>query len=212
VIDQSKKTLIFDFGNILINLDFPKCYKAFRDVLDADFSNGLPDKTKQMMFRYEKGEINTESFLWHLQQYKPEAEIRQVIGAWNSLLAELPQNRFDMIAQLRDTYNVAMLSNINELHEQVIHRRVEKEMGIADFHQQYFDRVFYSHLIGYRKPDPECYAYVQQELGIEDGQSILFIDDMEQNIVAAKAAGWNAVHHNPSEDIVNNIEAYLEKF
>lgn len=212
MINHNKKTIVFDFGNILINLDFPKCFTAFKEVLSADFSKGLPENTKQMMFRYERGEINTESFLWHLQQYNPSAEIRDVLDAWNSILEELPQSRFDMVEQLRKTYNIVMLSNINEMHEQVIHRRVEREMGIADFHQQYFDRVFYSHLIGYRKPDPQCFEYVQRELGIEDGQSIFFIDDMEQNIIAAKAAGWQGVVHNPEEDIINNVERYLEGF
>lgn len=212
MIDHSKKTVIFDFGNILINLDFPKCFAAFKEVLNADFSQGLPEKTKQSMFRYEKGELNTEAFLWHLQQFKPEAEIRKVIGAWNAILGELPQSRFDMVEQLRESYNIAMLSNINDMHEQVIHRRVEKEMGIADFHSQYFDKVFYSHHIGYRKPDPACYDYVQKELGIERSEDIFFIDDMEQNITAARAAGWRGIVHNPQEDILNNIEEYLKGF
>ena len=212
MIDPSKKTIIFDFGNILINLDFPKCFTAFKEVLGVDFSAGLPEKTKQTMFRYEKGELNTESFLWHLQQYKPEAEIRKIIGAWNAILADLPQSRFDMVEQLRKRYNIAMLSNINDMHEQAIHKRVEQEMGIPDFHQQYFDKVFYSHHIGHRKPDPECYDHVQKELGIEDGQTIFFIDDMEQNIAAANEAGWQGAVHNPKEDIVNNIEQYLKQF
>ena len=212
MIDPGRKTIIFDFGNILINLDFPKCFAAFKEVLGVDFSGGLPDNTKQTMFRYEKGEINTEAFLWHLQQYKPEAEVRKIIDAWNAILGELPKSRFEMVEVLRETYNIAMLSNINEMHEKVIHKRVELEMGIDDFHQEYFDKVFYSHHIGYRKPDAACYSFVQKELGIEDGQTIFFIDDMEQNITAAKAAGWQGIVHNPREDIINNIEFYLETF
>lgn len=212
MIDPEKRTIVFDFGNILINLDFPKCFKAFQDVLDQDFSKGLPEKTKAAMFRYEKGEINTESFLWHLQQYKPTAEVRDIIAAWNAILGELPQSRFEMVENLGQDYNIAMLSNINEMHEQVIHKRISKEMGIEDFHKQYFNKVFYSHLIGHRKPDPECYAFVQKELGIEDGQTIFFIDDMEQNITAAREAGWQGAVHDPKEDIINNIETYLEKF
>ena len=71
------------------------------EVLGQDFSGGLPQKTKEHLFRYDKGEINTESFLWHLQQYKPEAEIRDIIGAWNALLGNLPLSRFHMIESLR---------------------------------------------------------------------------------------------------------------
>ncbi len=210
IIDPKKKTLIFDFGNILLELDYKVCFKAFYDVLGIDFSKGLPEKTKQHLFRYEKGEINTESFLWHLQQYKPDAEIRDIIAAWNSLLVPVPQYRFDMIAGLRDKYNVAMLSNINDMHMNWIHRDLKQRLKIEDFRTQYFDIVFYSHLIGYRKPDTICYDYVQKELGIADGQDILFIDDMQENIDAAIAFGWRGVVHDPRDEIVEKVEGYVK--
>jgi len=207
-INPKKKTLIFDFGNILLNLDYKVCFKAFHDVLGIDFSKGLPESTKQHLFRYEKGELNTESFLWHLQQFKPDAEIRDIIAAWNSLLVPVPQYRFDMIAALRDKYNVAMLSNINDMHMNWIHSDLKKRLGLEDFRSQYFDKVFYSHLIGHRKPDTNCYEYVQKELGIADGQDILFIDDMQENIDAALDYGWRGVVHDPKEEIVEKIIEY----
>ena len=208
MIDKNKKTIIFDFGNILINLDYKTCFHQFNEVLGYDFSNGMPPKTEAAFHRYEKGEINTESFLWTLQQYNPKAEIRAVIKAWNAILGELPQSRFDMIAQLRPQYNIAMLSNINDLHEKAIHKRVQEDMGIDNFRTLYFDQVFYSHHIGHRKPDPECYAHVTAVLDVHP-QDILFIDDMAINIRAAQEAGWSGVVHDPKEDIVNNIDEYL---
>ncbi len=208
MIDHSKKTIIFDFGNILLPLDYPKCFAAFKKVLGIDFSTGLPDNTKAHLFRYEKGEINTESFLWHLQQFNPQAEIRDIIAAWNTLLVPVPGYRFDMIASLRDKYNVVMLSNINDMHMNWIHSDLKKRLDISDFREQYFDQVFYSHLIGYRKPDETCYAYVQAELGIENGKDILFIDDLAINIDAAKKFGWRGVVHDPSDEIVEKISRY----
>ena len=212
MIDNTKKTIIFDFGNILLGLDYKVCFDAFYEVLGIDFAKGLPQKTKQHLFRYEKGEINTESFLWHLQQYSPSAEIRDIISAWNSLLIPVPQYRFDMIAALRDSYNVTMLSNINDMHMQWIHSDLKKRLDIDDFRTQYFDKVFYSHLIGYRKPDANCYAYVQKELGIANGQDILFIDDMQVNIDAAIKFGWRGVVHDPKEEITDHIQSYLTEF
>jgi len=103
-----------------------------------------------------------------------------------------------------------MLSNINDLHEIAIHRQIEKELGIEDFQTAYFDQVFYSHLIGHRKPDPGCYTYVQEALSIQS-KDILFIDDMEANITSALAAGWKGQVHNPKEDIINNIDGYIRE-
>jgi len=209
MIDPSKKTIIFDFGNVLVNLDFAKCFVEFEKVLKTDFSKGLPEKTQKALHRYEKGEINTEAFLWGLQQYNPTAEIRDIIAAWNSILGNLPQSRLDMLAELRKDYNVAMLSNINDLHEIDIHKQIKKRMSTEEFQTKYFDKVFYSHLIGYRKPDLECYQYVQETLGVK-ANDILFIDDMESNILAARSVGWQGQVHNPTEDIINNMSSYLQ--
>ncbi len=210
MIDHSKKTLVFDFGNILINLDFKTCFAAFKKTLNQDFSQGLPDKTKEHLYRYDRGKINTEAFLWHLQQYNPQAEIREVIAAWNALLGELPLARFTMIEGLRKEFNIVMLSNINELHIEKIHRDLKHNHGIEDFHALYFDKVYYSCRIGMRKPDAEIYDFVTKDLGITDCSTMLFIDDMEENIIACKEAGWKGQVHKPTDDIINNIDGYIQ--
>ena len=210
MIDKNKKTIIFDFGNVFIDLDYPKCFAQFLDVLKVDFSEGLSDKTKAHLFKYERGKINTEGFLWHLQQYNPSAEIREVIAAWNSLLSPLPIARFEMLPTLRDRYNIVMLSNINDMHIEHIHRDLKNRLAIDDFHEQYFDKVYYSCRIGMRKPDSEIYEYVQNDLGVV-ANDILFIDDMASNIEACKNAGWHGIVHDPSNDIIDKIEGYLEQ-
>jgi len=210
LIDSNKKTLVLDFGNILINLDYPKCFRAFKQVLGEDFSQGLPEKTKDHLFRYERGQINTEAFLWHLQQYNPTVEVREIISAWNIILGELPLSRLEMVMALRKEYNLALLSNINELHEIAINKRLENVLSITDFQTTYFDKVYYSHHIGMRKPDIEIYDFVANDLAVKP-QDILFIDDMEENIIACRKAGWNGLTHNPKEDIINNISVYLSQ-
>lgn len=210
MIDKAKKTVVFDFGNILINLDFPRCFATFKSTLGQDFSNGLPDKTKDYMYKYDRGQINTEAFLWHLQQYNPQVEVREIIAAWNALLGDLPISRFDMLSALRSDYNIVMLSNINELHIEKIHRNLKKNHGIEDFHAEYFDKVYYSCRIGMRKPDKEIYDFVANDLRVSP-TDLFFIDDMVANIEGCKEAGWNGVVHNPKEDIINNIDTYLSE-
>ena len=138
MINPKKKTIIFDFGNVLLDLDYPRCFKSFRDVLDVDFSVDIPEKTSVVLHKFDRGTINVEGFLWHLQQYRPEAEIRDVIAAWNSLLNPVPLERFLMVNHLRDDYNVVMLSNINELHIESIHKDLKTRLEIEDFHAIYF--------------------------------------------------------------------------
>ena len=51
---------------------------------------------------------------------------------------------------------------------------------------------------------------MQKELGIADGQDILFIDDMQENIDAAIAFGWRGVVHDPRDEIVEKVEGYVK--
>ncbi len=46
---------------------------------------------------------------------------------------------------------------------------------------------------GMRKPDPAIYHLTQERLGVDDPASILFLDDAEGNIVAARELGWHTV-------------------
>jgi putative hydrolase of the HAD superfamily len=71
-----------------------------------------------------------------------------------------------------------------------------------------FEQVIDSGFVGMRKPDPEIYALTQQRLGVP-GAEILFIDDVDVNIAAARAAGWNVVHFETNEQAIPEIEAAL---
>ena len=57
-----------------------------------------------------------------------------------------------------------------------------------------FAEVVDSSRVGMRKPDPAIYHLTQERLGVEDPASVLFLDDAEGNVVAARAVGWRAVH------------------
>jgi epoxide hydrolase-like predicted phosphatase len=56
-----------------------------------------------------------------------------------------------------------------------------------------FSQVVDSSREGMRKPDPAIYHLTQERLGVDDPASVLFLDDAEGNIVAARDVGWHAV-------------------
>jgi putative hydrolase of the HAD superfamily len=53
--------------------------------------------------------------------------------------------------------------------------------------------VFVSSRVGWRKPRPEFFAAIAQELGIQPEEMLLVGDDLENDFRAARAAGWQAV-------------------
>lgn len=57
---------------------------------------------------------------------------------------------------------------------------------------EYVDGIFYSAMLGVKKPDAEFFHRVQAFVGLR-GEELLLIDDSGQNIAAALEAGWQAL-------------------
>lgn len=93
-----------------------------------------------------------------------------------AMLAELAANR-------RPGLTIGLLSNITE----TIRHAIEPVQAWLDI----FDFTIYSHETGLAKPQPEVYALAVERAGVAPSQ-ILFIDDNQDNITAARAAGLRA--------------------
>lgn len=60
-------------------------------------------------------------------------------------------------------------------------------------YEAHFDTCFYSCDLGIAKPDPAFFAVVAERIGADPAE-ILFIDDGEPNVLAARSAGLVAIH------------------
>nr|WP_184080297.1 HAD family phosphatase [Nocardiopsis mwathae] len=74
-----------------------------------------------------------------------------------------------------------------------------------------FDAVFFSCDLGIRKPDPEIYRHVLAELGAAPEETV-FVDDREENVLAAKRLGIDAHHHGAFDDLVSFLTARFGMF
>ncbi len=69
---------------------------------------------------------------------------------------------------------------------------------------------FASHELGLNKPDPAIYHHVERQLGYT-GKQILFFDDAEENVIAAREVGWRAEGIDPARDTARQMtEAMAE--
>ena len=55
-----------------------------------------------------------------------------------------------------------------------------------------FETGIFSARVGCIKPDPAIYSLAQKHFGLPPGQ-LIFIDDVQHNVDAARAAGWRAI-------------------
>ncbi len=202
------KTIIFDFGDVFINLDKPA---TERELLKL----GLPkitDEMYQYAFQYEKGLISTEDFTAYYCELFPEISKLALENAWNAIILDFPDHRLKFIESLSSskTYQLILLSNTNELHI----KKVIKNMGIDRYKrfQNCFDKFYLSHEIHCRKPDSEIYKYVIEKNNLV-AQECLFIDDTIENTVAASSIGLYSWNNNPAtEDVVNLFTIKKELF
>ena len=203
------KNIIFDFGNVLFDLDLPRIGQHFQQFWGEKAAVARDKLYAAHVFQlYETGGLSTAEFVDALRfAAEPHLSEAQVVGAWNSIFIGMPGERFELLARLREHYNVFLLSNINDLHARWIDDYMLREHGFEDFQTQFFDGVYYSHLIRLRKPDRDIYEYVLADAELAPAETVFF-DDLEENVAAARALGIRGVLKRPEDDILEMMKAY----
>ncbi len=207
-------TIIFDFGGVLLNLDYSKTEAALKQIFRYQLTdeNQFPPALTELFLQVEKGLISTTCFLNGLRSFLAEEISDHVlIEAWNAMLGNFPQNRLDMLLRLSKDFHLCLLSNTNDLHIQAVYAHLEEDHSIIDFEKSYFDQVFYSHLLGMRKPDKDIYTHVLDSVESKPGE-MLFIDDTELNLHVPESLGIKCIHHDRASDIAAVIDDYIGSY
>ena len=186
------KNLIFDIGDVIIDIDYQVTIAAFQKLAKVDFSEIVSYSRQQHIFdAFEKGEINAAQFRNELRLFlMPGVSDEAIDDAWNSILIHYPPSKMDLLLQLKTRYRTFALSNINELHIRSLDVAAQQLFGESAF-SHFFHRAFYSSEMGCRKPEAEIYTRVLQEESLNPGETF-FVDDKLENIVAARALGIQA--------------------
>jgi HAD superfamily hydrolase (TIGR01509 family) len=111
--------------------------------------------------------------------------------AWNAMLVLFPEERVALLKELSKRYKLYMLSNTSALHVKVFEKMYLDSAG--ESMHQVFDKIYYSHEIGWHKPDREAWDYVIKDAGIK-AEETLFLDDNIHNIKASQELGFQAIH------------------
>ena len=107
------------------------------------------------------------------------------------MLGSFPLEKIKLLERLSKTTPLYMLSNTNELHWIEVKRAWQKVT--TQPMQHFFSAIYLSHEIGKRKPHPETFVWVCQQMGFEPAD-VLFLDDSPQHIEGATQAGLQ-VHY-----------------
>jgi FMN phosphatase YigB (HAD superfamily) len=198
-ISKNISAIIFDIGNVIIDIDYDVMEREFKKIAITDFRQ-IVNYTHQDNFfnQYEKGEISTPQFRNILRKYlKANVTDQEIDHAWNSILIHYPPAKFELLKKLRGHYKIFALSNINDLHATAIDQYLKSHFDVLNM-AGYFDKAYYSHVVGHRKPEREIYEMVIQNENLRPAET-LFIDDKLENTNAAAGLGIQ-VHHLRDRD------------
>lgn len=197
--------IIFDLGGVLLNIDYDLTEKAFIDAGVTNFGELYSQLKQSDLFdRWETGRMSREEFISAMQQASstPLTEA-QVLHAWNAMLLDFPIRRLQILQQLRNYYDLFLLSNTNEIHEEVFNNTLMTEYGIPNI-GVFFDRAYMSHRVGLRKPMPEIFIRVMEENQLAP-EATLFIDDSPQHIEAAQKLGIQTIYLKKGMTIEDDV-------
>ncbi|SEK76180.1 putative hydrolase of the HAD superfamily [Chitinophaga rupis] len=191
---QGIKHIIFDLGGVILNLDYQRTFTAFEALGVKDFTSLYNQfKGSRLFDELETGHVSENVFLQEMQKYvTPGVTDQQIIDAWNAMLLDFPLQRLQLLQQLQLHYNTYLLSNTNAIHLERFNQILQESRGIPSL-AAFFNKAYYSHLIGYRKPDKEAYQVIIDEHQLNPAET-LFIDDLLQNIEGARAVGLQTIH------------------
>lgn len=193
------KTLIFDFGDVFINLNKSNFNKQMYNVF-GDISKN--QSLLNLLNDYETGKINTEAFVKTLKKYNNSFSEDSIIKLWNSIIADFPYYRVEFLKNLKATsdYKLILLSNTNELHINFI----KEQVSFFNEFKSCFDKFYLSHEIKLRKPNKEIFDFVLKSNNIS-AEETLFIDDTLEHINTASKLNIKTWWLKQNEDITSLV-------
>lgn len=192
-IDASIKNIIFDFGGVILNIDYKLTENAFAKLGLNGFDKIYCLETQKDFFDvFEKGLISPMDFRKEVRKSINKAVTdSQIDASWNSMLLDVPEDRIQLLSKLKKYNRLFLLSNTNAIHFSAYSSYLQSKFN-RDIFSDLFEKAYFSCRINMRKPDAEIFELVLTENNLRKKET-LFIDDSIQNIEGAKRVGLNVI-------------------
>ena len=201
------QALLFDLGGVIVNLDYHKTINAFESIglKEAEFLYNQFSQS-EVFDDFEIGSLSGKEFINLMMHQIPihssESEIKK---AWNAMILGFEEVKLEKIKRYSENTPCYLLSNTNEIHLEYI-QNILGEMPFKNL-ESLFNKCYYSHVIGKRKPHKETFEWVLNDMGYAP-EDVLFIEDSPQHIEGAKKINLNTLYFT-NERSLDDIESWL---
>ena len=203
------KTIVFDFGGVVITLDHAQAVRNFEALGLKDAAAQLDPYTQQGIFGdLEMGLISGEDFRSRLSEMVGRnVTYDECRKAWLSYHCDLPKRNLQTLLKLREEgYRVVMLSNTNEFMQSWAESNEFDGEGHSI--RYYFDAIYRSYELKMMKPADRIFRHVLTQEQIFPSET-LFVDDGPRNVATASQIGFKTFCPENGADWSKEIYSYL---
>jgi putative hydrolase of the HAD superfamily len=195
------EALLFDLGNVLIDVDFGRAISDWAkaaNILEGRIASCFgPDEA---YCAHERGELSEAQYFASLRKSLGiDLRDEQFLSGWNAIFGEPIPGMAQLIHDLSQALPVYAFSNTNKAHR--AHWQPRYRALLAPFRE-----VICSCDIGIRKPDAAAFIKVARLIGVAPSR-IGFFDDLEENVAGARAAGLHAFRASSALEVRKALPA-----
>ena len=204
------KNIVFDFGGVIVTIDRSKAVRAFQEVGVKEADQLLGEYHQQGIFQeVEDGCMDAEMFRKRLSGIcGKELTYKEVERGWRGFVTEVPQYKLDYLNELREKYNVYILSNTNPY--MMGWARSSELTPAGKPLDAYVDKIYASYEVGITKPDRGIFDYMIKDSGLNPAETI-FVDDGASNIAMGQELGFVTLQPENGEDWRPKLDRLLEE-
>lgn len=198
---RAGRFIFFDMGNVLLNFDHQVAWQQMARLCKID-----PDVVRETVFeapmqlRYERGELSSQEFYEAFcQQLQVQPDYQLLMKAASDIFQPADDVIQIAVGLKAAGCQLGLLSNTCEAHWEWI-----QTLGFR-WLEACFENFVLSYQVHCLKPDPEIYVIAGREARRPPAE-LLLIDDRHENVVAAREAGWDAIHFTGVVDLVEQLQ------
>jgi putative hydrolase of the HAD superfamily len=196
------QALLFDLRGVLFEFDFGRALQAWSGHSALSLAELRARFTFDAAYeRHERGEIGAGEYFAHLASVLGlSATPQQIETGWNAIfIREIGETRA-LVQAARRRLPCYAFTNTNASHMTAWSAQFP---GVVAG----FDRIFASHEIGLRKPERAAFDHICRALALPP-QSILFFDDLPENVQGALDAGLRGVCVRSPADVARALREH----
>lgn len=193
------KSIISDLGNVLIFFDndifFNKIVEYSPLSEDEVISEVLAHL--ELSRSFDMGKVTPDEFyLQATQIFKATVDKTTFFSIYNDIFS-INMPIVGLLKSLQSGYKLVLCSNTDVERFGFVKKKFPEVL--------LFDKYVVSYEVGFMKPHPRIYEAALEEAGTKPEESV-FIDDREENIIAAEKLGLQTILLNPDTNLKHEFQ------